>query len=204
MLFKTEYFKRHDAMMRVIYCYLLQKLGFVEELVEWYRSDYVEKFKENDTCKLYWDFAFHTERSVEYNRPDTAVILKETKEMIIIEGSTPGDMNLTPRTDDKCGKYFELASELKALHDLKSFKPIDIIISATGTVMSSTKNNFQELFQEKGTSAIDLGESFGWLNGKGVTALTESNGLARTVSWSLSHKKRNLERTIGKRHLQSL
>ena len=45
--------------------------------------------------------------------------------MIMIEGSTPGDMNLTPRTDDNCGKYFELASELKALHDLKSFKLID-------------------------------------------------------------------------------
>ena len=29
------------------------------------------------------------------------MILKETKEMIIIEGSTPGDMNLTARTDDK-------------------------------------------------------------------------------------------------------
>ena len=62
MLLKAEYFKRHDAMMRVIYCNLLQKLGFVEELVKWYRSDYVEKVKENDTCKLYWDFEFDTER----------------------------------------------------------------------------------------------------------------------------------------------
>ena len=53
MLLEIEYFKRHDAMMRVIYCYLLQKLGFLEELVEWYRSDYAEKFEENDTCKLY-------------------------------------------------------------------------------------------------------------------------------------------------------
>ena len=34
VLRKTEYFKRHDGMMRVIYCYLLQKLGFVEELPE--------------------------------------------------------------------------------------------------------------------------------------------------------------------------
>ena len=78
--------------------------------------------------------------------------------MIIIEGSTPSDMNLTPRTDDKCRKYFELASELKALHDLRSFKLIDIIIGATGTVMSSTKKNFQELFQEKGTSAMRLSQ----------------------------------------------
>ena len=75
--------------------------------------------------------------------------MKETKEMIIIEGSTPGDINLTPRTDDKCGKYFEPASELKALHDLKCFKLIDIMIGATGTVMSSTKKNFQEVFWKK-------------------------------------------------------
>ena len=143
VLLKTEHFKRHDAMIRVIYCYLLQKLGFIEKLLEWYRSDFVEKFKEIDICKLYWDFAFDTERSVECNRRDIVVILKETKEMIIIEGCTPGDMNLTPRTDDKCGKFLELASELKALHDLKSFKLIDIIIGATGTVLRSTKKNFQ-------------------------------------------------------------
>ena len=158
VLLKTEYFKRRDGMMRVIYCYLLQKLGFVEEVVEWNRNDYVEKFKENDTYKLYWDFVFDTERSVEYNRPDIVVILKETKEMILVEGSTPGDMNLTSRINDKCGKYFELASELKALHDLKSFKLIDIIIGATGTVMGSTKKNFQELFQENGTSAMRLSQ----------------------------------------------
>ena len=70
---------------------------------------------------LYWDSVFDMERSVEYNRPDTVVILKEMEDIIIIEGSTSGDMNLIPRTDDKCGKYIELASELKALHGLKSF-----------------------------------------------------------------------------------
>ena len=42
------------------------------------------------------------------------------------------DRNLTPTADDKYGKYFELASELKALHDLKSFKLTDIIIGAIG------------------------------------------------------------------------
>ena len=84
------------------------------------------------------------------------MILKETEEMIIIEGSNSSDMNLTPKTDDKCGNYFELPSELKALHDLISFKLIDIIIGTTGTVMSSTKKSFQERFQEKGTSAKKL------------------------------------------------
>ena len=40
---------------------------------------------------------------------------------------------------------------------MKSFKLIDIIIGATGTVLSSTKN-FQELFQEIGTSAMRLSQ----------------------------------------------
>ena len=93
-LFQTEYFKRHDGMMRVIYCYLLQKLGFVEELLELYRDDYVEKVKENDTCKLYWDFVFETDVLVEYIRPDIVIIMKDTKELTIIEGSVPRNMNL--------------------------------------------------------------------------------------------------------------
>ena len=147
VLLKTEHFKRHDGMMRVIYCCFLKKLEFVEELVEWYRSDYVEKFEENDICKLYWDFVFDMERLVEYNRPDIVVILKEMKEMITIEGSTPGDMNLTPRTNDKCRKCFELASELKALHDLKSFKLTDIIVGATGQELN--KEEFSRTFSGK-------------------------------------------------------
>ena len=58
-------------------------------------------------------------------------------------------MNLTPRTDDKCGKYFELASELKALHYLKSFKLIDIIIGATGTVIVQQRRIFKNFFKKK-------------------------------------------------------
>ena len=34
-----------------------------------------------------------TNRFVKYNKPDIVVIEKQNKELIIIEGSNPGDMN---------------------------------------------------------------------------------------------------------------
>ena len=42
-------------------CYLLQKFGF-EGLLQWYKEDYVEKIKENNRWKLYWDFQFEADR----------------------------------------------------------------------------------------------------------------------------------------------
>ena len=56
VLLKSEYFTRHDGMMRVIYSNLLVKYGFETELNSWYRDEYVESVKENDCCKLFWNF----------------------------------------------------------------------------------------------------------------------------------------------------
>ena len=46
VLLRTQYYARHDAMMRVIYCKLLVIYGFETELIPWLRDDYVEKIKE--------------------------------------------------------------------------------------------------------------------------------------------------------------
>ena len=63
-------------MLRAIYCHLLQKLGFEEGLLQWYKDDYIEKVKENNRCKLYWDFQFETDRPIEGSRPDIVIIMK--------------------------------------------------------------------------------------------------------------------------------
>ena len=78
---KQEYLKKHNGMLRAIYCQLLQKLGF-EGLLQWYKDGYVEKVKENNSCKLYWDFQFETDRVVESTRPDIAIIRKECKKLL--------------------------------------------------------------------------------------------------------------------------
>ena len=80
--------------MRVIYSNLLIKYGFETELNSWYRDEYVESVKENDCSKLFFNFEFQTNRFVKYNKPDIVVIEKQSKGLIIIEESIPGDMNL--------------------------------------------------------------------------------------------------------------
>ena len=68
-----------DGMMQLRY-------GFETELKPWYRDEYVESVKGNDFCKLFWNYEFQTNRFVKYNKPDIAVIEKQSKELIIIEG----------------------------------------------------------------------------------------------------------------------
>ena len=69
VLLKSEYFKRHDGMVRVIYSNLLVKYGFETELNPWYRDKHVKSVKENDFCKLFWNFEFQTQFSTSYPRP---------------------------------------------------------------------------------------------------------------------------------------
>ena len=82
--------------------------------------------------------------------------MTECKELIIIEGSIPGDMNLSSRAESKAGKYLGLATELKRLYGLKSIKLCDIIIGACGTIMKGTKKIFKELFDKQGHNAMKL------------------------------------------------
>ena len=150
VLLKSEYFTRHDGMMRVIYSNLLVKYGFETELKSWYRDEYVESVKENDCCKLFWNFEFQTNRFV--------VIEKQSKELMIIEGSTPGDMNLEERSENKKTKYSQLGTELLRQNELKSLKLISLIIRTTGVILDSAVNNFKLLFKEESTRILRLSQ----------------------------------------------
>ena len=66
-------------------------------------------------------FQVDTDRPVfEGKRPDKVIIMKHSKELVIIEGSISGDMNLTSRAESKAGKYMGLATKMKRFHGLKS------------------------------------------------------------------------------------
>ena len=82
--------------------------------------------------------------------------MKECKELVITEGSIPGDMNLSSRAESEAGKFLGLATELKRLYGLKSIKMYDIIIGACGTILKGTKDTFKELFDKQGTITMEL------------------------------------------------
>ena len=134
--------------MRVIYSKLLVMYGFETELKPWFRDDYVEKIKENEFCKLFWDFQFQTDSFVKYNKPDMVVMENITKQILMIEGSIPGNMNLVERTANKDKKYSQLGSELIKLNGMKNVKMIDLVTGATRIVLDSTIQNFKTLLKK--------------------------------------------------------
>ena len=73
--------------------------------------------------------------------------------LIIIEGSTPGNMNLE---ENKKTKYSQLGTELLRQNELKSLKLISLIIGTTGVILDSAVNNFKLLFKEEPTRILRL------------------------------------------------
>ena len=79
-------------------------------------------------------------------------------ELIIIEGSTPGDMNLEEKTENKKTKCSHLGIELLRQNELKSLKLISLIIGPTGVILDSTVNSFKLLFRNESTSILRLSQ----------------------------------------------
>ena len=134
--------------MRAMYSKLLVMYGFETELKPWFRDDYVEKIKENEFYKLFWDFESQTDSSVKYNTPDIVVMEKITKQILIIEGSIPGDMNLVERTANKNQKFSQPGSELIKLNGMKNVKMSDLVIGASRMVLDSTIKNLKTLLKK--------------------------------------------------------
>ena len=83
---------------------------------------------------------------------------KQSRELIIIEGSTPGGMNLEERTENRETKFSHLGAELLRQNEMKSLKLISLIIGTTGVILDSTVNNFELLFKEESTRLIRLSQ----------------------------------------------
>ena len=85
-----------------------------------------------------------------------SIIIKGSKDLLIIEISIPGYMNLSSRAESKAGKYMGLATEMKRLHGLKIIKLYDIIIGACGTILRGPKNTLNEIFDKNRANAMRL------------------------------------------------
>ena len=83
---------------------------------------------------------------------------KHSKELIIIERSTPRDMNLEERTENKEIKHSHLGTEALRQNELKSVKLISLTIGSTGVFLDSSINNFKLLLKEKSTRISRLSQ----------------------------------------------
>ena len=132
-LYKT----RHDNVVRVVYYYLLFKLGFTDTWHPWYDTALVEAVKENEECTIYWDYPMQTNNTMKFNKPDITIIYKSSDKIVLVEGSVPWDENLAAKVIEKRNKYVPLAIELKNLHQKTYCAISELVIGSTGLMDNS-------------------------------------------------------------------
>nr|CAH7735776.1 unnamed protein product [Callosobruchus chinensis] len=103
----TAYVHRHNAALRVLYYHLRHSYGIDETPVLPYAPGDIESVVENERCRIYWNYSFHTLELVQANKPD--------KTMFIIEFSAPAEVNIVSKEEEKRTKYQELLGQLRRL-----------------------------------------------------------------------------------------
>jgi len=145
VLANTYYKARHDNMLKVIYYYLLFKLGFEEKWHAWYEVNFIEPVKSNEVCSIYWDYPLQTNNYQKFNKPDIVIIYKQQDKISLIEGSVPWDENIASKQIEKRNKYKELSIELKNIHRKKICTISEVVIGSTGLLDESIKKSLKPL-----------------------------------------------------------
>ena len=57
---------------------------------KWYEHS-PENVKDNDKCKLLWDFSMQTDKKLDHNRPNIVLVDKQSKSCLIIDVTCPND-----------------------------------------------------------------------------------------------------------------
>ena len=115
---QSLYTARHDKMLRPYYHYLLSTYGFKAESDHkrpWYQQRSPMPVIENSLAKINWNIEFHMEKKPENNanKVDIAVMDKEKKTWLLIEGTVCGIGLISDRWKTKQDKYRELRAGIR-------------------------------------------------------------------------------------------
>ena len=127
----TEYMARHNK-IGVYLHWNICKSKEINVTDKWYNHQ-PEPVTENDKCKILWDFAINTDRTIKANRPDIIVKNKTDKKCILIDMSVPGDANITAKEFEKRYKYKDLEIEMQRMWKVET-KVVPIVVGALGTI----------------------------------------------------------------------
>ena len=91
----------------------------IEEKKRWYEHE-PKTVTENDSVTILWDMPIHTERTIAANRPDIVLKNKKDKTCLLIDMTTPLDINTLFKTTEKLTKYKDLEIEVERMLGLKT------------------------------------------------------------------------------------
>ncbi|CAD7083711.1 unnamed protein product [Hermetia illucens] len=133
MLSSTEYTNRHNSVCKILHQNLALKYNLVATYHPYYKYT-PQRILENDRVKLLWDHTIATDHSVNHNRPDLVLLLKEERACFIIDVAVPLDRNTVEKQYEKIRNYGPLADDMKQTWRLQKMEVVPVVISATGLV----------------------------------------------------------------------
>ena len=71
---------------------------------------------ENRDVRITWDMTVYTNKKLSQNRPDIALVQKDSQEWTLIDIAVPADQNVINAEEEKVARYQELAFEIKRIH----------------------------------------------------------------------------------------
>ena len=110
----TEYIKRHGGLAKVIHQKLAEAADLIVDKSPYYKYAPANVL-EIDNFKLYWNRCMFTDKTIPFNRPDTTLMNKKTKNTFLIDIAVPNTHNLAKTITYKQNKYQELANEICAM-----------------------------------------------------------------------------------------
>ena len=139
---------RHDKIAAAIHRELCQKHGF--EYAEKSYNHHIDKESrvlENEEVKIVWDFTLHTEKKLEYNKPDIVILAKKEKAVYIVDGGCSFDTRIKERERTKIEKYTDLKYELPKVWKGEGTRVfiLPIIKGALGTMTKNAQENLDKL-----------------------------------------------------------
>ena len=89
-----------------------------------------ESARKNGEVRITWDMTFYTDKVLKHNRPDIALVHKDTQKWTLIDIAVPADQNITRIEEEKVEKYQELAFEIRRIHGASKVTiiPIELVL----------------------------------------------------------------------------
>ena len=85
----------------------------IEVKKRWYENEH-KTVKDNNSVTILWDMPIHTDRTITANRPDIVLKNKKDKTCLLVEKTTPLDINTSVKNTGKLRKYKDFFVFLKS------------------------------------------------------------------------------------------
>lgn len=117
--------------MGVLYYHLCRTLG-LKVLKPW---EAIPPVQESDNVRLMWDPSIPTDRVLQERRPDVVLVLKDRREVLLLEFACAFDPLVKEREREKLEKYQELAADVASQYPGYKVRVVPFVIGDLGSIV---------------------------------------------------------------------